>query len=129
MAAAIRDPQLRALAEAVTRGRRLIGTKQVQEQTGVDFRLLAVWYAAGLVPSARKVKGVRVGRYGEWLIEAPDLVTVRQLKAEHEARIQRRNEACPAGHPRTAENVYIEPGSGSRKCRPCRLARARERAA
>lgn len=33
---------------------------------------------------------------------------------------------CPSGHPRSAENTYITPGSGHRQCQPCRDRRAVE---
>jgi DNA-binding transcriptional MerR regulator len=76
----IRDPTLRALAEAVTRGRRLLPTSEVVRLTGVAQTTLARWYAAGRVPSARLVTGVRPGAGGTWLIEAADLATIRRLR-------------------------------------------------
>lgn len=120
---AILDPQLKALAQATTRGRRPLPTSEVERLTGVDYRELARWYAAGLVQSARRVEGVRRGRYGTWLIDAGDIATVRQLKAEHDAHRLRRVQACPAGHLRTSENTLIEPSTGQRRCRLCRVAR------
>jgi hypothetical protein len=122
-ASLINDRELRALAEAVGRGRRLMGTSEVERLTGVNYRQLAAWYAAGLVPTARRVEGVRRGRFGTWLIEAGDLTTVQRLRADHIDRQRRRAEACPSGHPRVPQNLYIEPSSGHRKCRPCRLVR------
>jgi hypothetical protein len=120
---AIRDSRLRALADATARGRRLLPTPEVEKLTGVNYRQLAQWYADGLVPSARRVEAVRRGRFGTWLIEAVDLAAVRRLKAEHDERQRRRADACAAGHPRTPENLYIEPASGQRRCLPCRRSR------
>jgi hypothetical protein len=125
----IRDPKLKQLAVSVNRGRRLLGTSEVERLVGIGFRQLARWYADGVVPTARRVAGVRRGRWGEWLIEAGDLATVRRLRGELEERRRRRDEACPAGHPRTPENVYVEPASGQRRCRPCRFGRAHARRA
>jgi hypothetical protein len=79
-AATIRDPALRALAGATRRGRRLLPTSEVTRLTGIDNRTLAGWYAAGRVPTARKVHGVLPGATGAWLIEAGDLATVRAIR-------------------------------------------------
>lgn len=78
---AIRDPALKALAQAVTRGRRLLPTREVSRATGIDGRTLAGWYARGLIPSARKVVGVLPGATGAWLIEASDVETVKAIRA------------------------------------------------
>lgn len=89
----IRDAGLKALARAVSRGRRLLGSMDVERLTGVDHRTLVRWYAAGLVPSARRVRGVTVGRGGAWLIEASDVETVRRLRSDIvEAQARRRAE-------------------------------------
>lgn len=80
--AAIRDPALRALAEAVNRGRRLLGTAEVASLVSIDPRTLAGWYLAGLVPSARFVQGVRPGAGGAWLLAAGDVGMVRRLADE-----------------------------------------------
>lgn len=78
----IRDPGLLALARALQRGRRLLGSMEVERLTGVDHRTLVKWYAAGLVPSARRVRGVTVGRGGAWLIDTGDVDTVRRIAVE-----------------------------------------------
>lgn len=125
---AIRDPALRALAEAVARGRRLLGSSEVRRLTGVDVRQLLRWYADGLVPSARRVAGVRFGRGGGWLIEAADLAVIRQLDAERTERRRRREESCRSGHPRSPENLFVESSTGQRRCRACRAERYAQRA-
>lgn len=80
-AGAIRDPSLRALAAAVNRGRRPLGTAEVAHLVGMDPRTLAGWYLAGLVPAARFVRGVRPGAGGAWLLPASEVETVRRLRA------------------------------------------------
>jgi hypothetical protein len=81
----IRDPSLRALAEAVNRGRRLLTTSDVSHLTGIAQTTLVGWYTAGRVPSARFFKGMRPGRGGAWMIEAVDVETVRRI---HDGRAQ-----------------------------------------
>lgn len=82
----VKDRALKALAQAVTRGKRLLGSAEVERLTGVDHRVLVRWYADGLVPSARRVRGVTVGRGGAWLIEAHDAETVERIRDERSRR-------------------------------------------
>lgn len=91
----IRDRSLKALAQAFNRGRRLVGSMEVERLTGVDHRTLVRYYAAGLVPSARRVRGVTVGRGGAWLIEAGDVETVRRLAVSIPAEQAQRRAARP----------------------------------
>jgi hypothetical protein len=91
----IREPGLKALARAISRGRRLLGSMEVERVTGVDHRTLVRWYAAGMVPSARRVRGVTVGRGGAWLIAAADVETVRRLRIDLPAEYARRRAERP----------------------------------
>lgn len=81
----IRDSALKALAEAVSRGRRLLPTSEVARLTSVNPRTLAMWCLKGRVPTARFVQGVRPGRGGVWLIEAGDVDLVRQFRTGRSA--------------------------------------------
>jgi hypothetical protein len=85
----ITDRGLRALAEAVNRGRRLVGTSEVARHVGLHHQTILNWYADGLVPSARRVHGVRPGRGGAWVIEAGDLAVVAALAHQHRAEVAR----------------------------------------
>lgn len=107
----IRDPGLRALAISASRGRRLLGTREVAALTGVGVGTLPDWYAAGLVPSARFVRGVRPGNGGAWLIEAADLETVRRLAATRaeRARVRSEKRRCPLTGAYLAEDEVPSP--------------------
>lgn len=85
---AIRDPALKTLARAVTRGRRFLNTADVSARTGVDSRTLAGWLARGLIPSARKVRSFRPGAGGAWLVPATDVVIVEAIR-DGRAELQR----------------------------------------
>ena len=83
---AMRDSGLRALAIALSRGSRLVGTREVLKLTGVSRFVQHGLYEAGLVPSARRIRRRGAGRSGGWMIDASDLEAVRTLAAEREAR-------------------------------------------
>lgn len=98
--ARIRDSGLAALARAAMRGRVGLGTVEVERLTGVPHQVQAGFYAAGLVPSARRVRRFGSGAGGCWLIDRSDVDAVRRLAAARTDDIVRRREA------------RREPGSG-----------------
>lgn len=110
--ALIRDRALRMLAVAARRTRPSLTSAEVMRRTGAEQRELCSWYTSGLVPSARKILGLR-GHGGGWLIGAGDLGRVRELVAASRARRARRAIACEAGHPWTV------PFSPIRRCPTC----------
>lgn len=87
--ARIRDSQLKALAQAVMRGRVGVGTREVEGLTGVPHQIQVALYQAGLVPSARRVRRFGGGAGGCWLIDRADIEAVRRLAAERAAEIER----------------------------------------
>ncbi len=58
----------------------------------------------------------------------PRVNTLRSYAVPTRVASRRRN-PCVSGHPRTPENVHIDPKSGKIHCRPCNAARQREYAA
>jgi transposase-like protein len=88
--ARIRDSELRALAQATMRGRHGVGTRSVEDLTGVSSQVQAELYRAGLVPSARRVRRFGGGSGGSWMVDRGDVELVRHLAAERQAEHDRR---------------------------------------
>lgn len=86
----IHDEGLRLLVIARTRGRQLVGTRDVTRATGVTHHVQSELYRLGMVPSARLVRRSGSGRYGAWMLEQADIETVRRLAAERHVDQERR---------------------------------------
>lgn len=93
----MRDSGLKALGRAAARGRLGLDTRTAARLAGVSPHVARALCAAGLVPSARRVRRRGSGAGGGWVVDRADVEAIRRLAAERRDEQGRRRSSRPRG--------------------------------